>query len=405
MESDAKGLPLSSQVGALSFLTTIFLFNFLSRVVLAPLMPTIEDDLGINHGEAGFLFLIISLGYCAGLLGSGFVSSRVTHRWAIVFSAIAVGGGLLLVAFSKSLWMIRIGLAVTGIPGGFYLPSGIAIITSLVRSNDWGKAIAIHEIAPNFGFVAAPLLAEALLGLCSWRGVLVVCGVASVVLGMAFIRYGKGGSFSGEAPKPATVRILLGELSIWIMMILFSMGIGATLGVYTMIPLYLVAERGMERNWANALVAFSRVSGLVVAFISGWITDRLGPKQVLVGSFIATGTMTIILGLSSGSWLSISIILQAMIAACFFPAGFAALSRIGSSSARSVSVSLVLPVAIFLGGGAIPAGIGVIGEAGSFATGIALLGGVFTVGSILVKYLHFSTEPLVPIGQSSKVGQ
>lgn len=405
MESDTTRPPFSSHIGALSFLTAVFLLNFLSRVILAPLMPAIEDDLGISHGEAGFLFLIISLGYCAGLLGSIFVSSRFTHRWMVIFSSIAVGGALLLVAVSKTLWMIRLGLALSGIAGGFYLPSGIAILTSLVRSNDWGKAIAIHEMAPNFGFVAAPLLAEFLIGFYSWRGVLGVCGIASVVMGIAFMRYGRGGSFQGEPLNHATIRILLGDISFWIMMILFSMGIGASLGVYIMLPLYLVVERGIERNWANALVAFSRISGLIVAFVAGWITDRLGPKQVLVGSFVATGTMTIILGLVSGSWLSVPIFLQPMLAACFFPAGFAALSRVGASSTRNLSVSLVLPVAIFLGGGAVPAGIGMIGEIRSFAIGIVLLGGVLTVGSILVKYLHFPDEQLAPIGRSSTVAR
>ena len=42
-----------SQWGQLCFLTAIFLLTFLGRIVLAPLMPSIEKDLGIDHGEAG----------------------------------------------------------------------------------------------------------------------------------------------------------------------------------------------------------------------------------------------------------------------------------------------------------------------------------------------------------------
>ena len=54
---------LKSTMGPIFLLTGIFLLNFLSRVILAPLLPTIERDLEVGHGEAGSLFLLISLGY------------------------------------------------------------------------------------------------------------------------------------------------------------------------------------------------------------------------------------------------------------------------------------------------------------------------------------------------------
>ena len=69
---------LRPQLGPIIFLTAIFFLNFLARIVLAPLMPVIEADLGLDHAEAGSLFLLISAGYFVSLLGSGFLSSRVT---------------------------------------------------------------------------------------------------------------------------------------------------------------------------------------------------------------------------------------------------------------------------------------------------------------------------------------
>ena len=67
---------------------------------------------------------------------------------------------------------IYFSLIVIGLSAGFYLPSGIVILTDLVSREHWGKAIAFHELAPNLGFITAPLLVEALLGLASWRGAL-----------------------------------------------------------------------------------------------------------------------------------------------------------------------------------------------------------------------------------------
>ena len=57
-----------SHIGPILFLAGIFFLNFLGRIILAPLLPTIEKDLGLGHSEAGSLFLLISLGYFIALL-------------------------------------------------------------------------------------------------------------------------------------------------------------------------------------------------------------------------------------------------------------------------------------------------------------------------------------------------
>ena len=357
-------------------------------------MPAIERDLNIGHGEAGSLFLFISLGYFPGLLGSGYVSSRFTHRWTVILSSVAVGGSLLAVSLSHTLWWIRSALVLIGLSSGLYLPSGIASLTDMVNSRDWGKAIALHELAPILAFISAPLLAEGLMIWFSWRGVLAVLGGTAIFTGGAFACFGRGGAFLGETPSPRNLRALVTIPSFWIMVVLFSMGIGASLGVYTMLPLYLVAEEGLGRGWANTLVALSRIAALGVIFLAGWATDRLGPRRALGGAFLATGMATMLLGLLHGVRILPALFLQPVFSSCFFPAGFAALSKIGPSQVRNVAVSLTIPVAFLLGGGAIPAGIGILGEHGLFSLGFTLVGIMLAGCIILLKYLKFQEDAI-----------
>jgi NNP family nitrate/nitrite transporter-like MFS transporter len=136
-------------------------------------------DLRIGHEEAGSFFLVISFGYCIMLLGSSFVSSRLTHRKTIILSTVALGGALLFIGLSHKLWMVRLGFFAVGMAAGLYLPSGIATVTELVSPRHWGKAISIHELAPNSSFVLAPLLAEVLLRWLSWQGIFILFGILS----------------------------------------------------------------------------------------------------------------------------------------------------------------------------------------------------------------------------------
>jgi len=310
------------------------------------------------------------------------------HRRTIIHSAIVVGVALLIVSQINNLWGIRLGLLLLGMAAGIYMPSGIATLTSLINFRHWGKAIAIHELAPNLSFVAAPLLTEALLLWFSWRGVLVFLGVASILAGLAFARFGKGGEFPGKTPSFRSSKMLFSEPAFWIMIILFSLGITGSLGIFAMLPLYLVTEYGMDRSWANTLIGLSRIPAVGMAFLAGWANDLLGPRRTLMAVFLLSGLTTALLGVTSGYWTIIMIFLQPIIAVCFFPPGLAALSSIGPPSTRNVTVSLTLPIAFTLGSGAIPTGIGIMADADSFSLAIALTGGLILMGAVLSFYLR-----------------
>ena len=378
-----------NSIGPILILTSIFFLNFTSRISPAPLAPRIELDLNLSHAETGTLFLFISIGYFVTLIGSGFISSRLNHKRTIVTSNTALGIALLGTALCSGPWTMRLGLFFVGMAAGLYLPSAIATLTSLVPSHHWGKAIAIHELAPNLSFIAAPLISEAVLISFSWREVFLVMGVAALVMSPIFMRYSRGGDFKGEAPGFSALGQLFGKGSFWVMVLLFSLGVVGTLGLYTMLPLYLVSEHGIDRNLANTLIALSRVPSVIMAFVAGWATDRIGPRRTLMIVLLIAGLMTILLGIAPSSIIHYLVFLQPLIAVCFFPAGFAAMSLIVTSKLRNIAVSLIVPLAFVAGGGLAPIFIGFIGDEHSFAMGIMICGVLIAMGSFFAGLLKF----------------
>jgi NNP family nitrate/nitrite transporter-like MFS transporter len=355
----------------------------------------IEQELGLGHGEAGSLFLFIQIGYAAGLLGSGIVSWRFSHRHTIIVSAVAVGTSLAGLSLTSSMWTMRSCLVLVGTGAGLYLPAGVAIITHLVKDVHWGKALAFHELAPNLAFITAPLLAEAFLASISWRGVLAALGAIAILLGGCFAFSGQGGSRQGEAPRLQTVGGLLRDPAVWAMMLIFAAGVGSSLGLYSMLPLFLVTENGMTLRAANSITGFSRVACLAVAFVSGWLTDRVGHRHALTVALTTTASLNLCLGLFPGPVLTpVFVFLQGAAAVMFFPAAFAAVSHLVPGQMRNLGVALTTAVGVFLGGGGVPALVGFLAELASFSTAFTVVGALAIFSPLLLRVRTRRAAPL-----------
>ena len=138
--------------------------------------------------------------------------------------------------------------------------------------------------------------------------------------------------------------------------------------------LFLVSEHGLERQWANNLLALSRVGALGAAWLGGWASDRFGPIATIRIVFVFSGLLIMVLGGAGGAALTAAVFGQPILAVCFFPAGFSMLSRIGSRRTQNITISITIPMAFLIGGGGMPLFLGWMGDAGLFGPAFMLMG-------------------------------
>jgi NNP family nitrate/nitrite transporter-like MFS transporter len=381
-------LPLRQALVQVILVTCVFLFNFLSRLILAPFLVHIEQGFHVSHTQAGGLFLFLSLGFSISLPASGFVAKWLQHRKTIILSGIGTGLTLLAASRAETLVWLKACLFFMGTFVGLYLPSGISTITSVLSPNHWGKGLAIHEVAPNLSFILCPAIAAAVEGWLSWRSVFALLGLGALLMGLLFARFGRGGRFPGEAPNPAVLRQVLIKPQFWILLLLFSLAIGATFGTYSMLPLYLVSEHGLSREWANQLVALSRVPCLGLVLLAGLFIDRLGARASIVFALSLTGALTVLLGVLQGVPLQVTVLVQAVFAVFFFPAGFTVISSCFPTKVRNVAISFIIPSAAVFGTGIVPTLLGWFGDQKAFASGFIIIGALTLMGIVLVRFLR-----------------
>ena len=244
--------------------------------------------------------------------------------------------------------------------------------------------MALHELAPNLSFTIAPLLAEAALFFFDWRAVFFLLGGVQVCLGVWFLRAGRGGEFPGMVPTPAMAGRIMRRPVFWLLVLFFSLSIGAGVGPYSMLPLYLADAHGFSRAEANQLLAYSRIGACFMPFIAGWITDRWGVRPAILLSLSLTGLALIALGLASGAFLVTVVLLEPLFTVFMFPPAFTLLSMSFGPDQRSVAVALIGPLNAVFGIGLVPTFLGLMGDAGRFDVGFFVLGGIMASVALLL---------------------
>jgi NNP family nitrate/nitrite transporter-like MFS transporter len=363
-------------------------FAIFPRLIFSPLLVSIADDLGLSYAEASGFFFYASIGFVGALLFSGHLSRYITHRWTIVAAVGITGGALLSASFAESKPALNAALVVAGVGSGLYPGSGIATLSAMVHARHRGSALAVHESGPNLAFVLAPVVVSLLLPITDWRGVLRIVAFASLSASAGFALFGRGGGERGEPPHFDKLRVFLRDRTFWVLALYFVLAASCAMGVFSVLPTFLIVDHGLGQTFVNRLVGLSRVSGFLAILVAGTLSDRLGIRVVIGAIFGITGTATLMLGLLEGSALTVAVFVQPMVVTSFFPAALAALAGIGPPSSRNLGVSLAIPLANFIGSGVVPPILGNAGEAGNFSLGFIVLGALVLGSMALLPLLQ-----------------
>ncbi len=370
------------RLGPIVVLVVVFYMNFLGRWIYSPLLVPLGIDLGLSLGQMGSLFVYVTAGYAGMTLVSGYVARAVHNRGAILTSAFGSALATVIISFATSVWSLRIGLLLLGLVSGLYMPSAMATLTEVAPERHWGKALALHEVAPILALLTAPLLVNVMIATEGWRWVLRLIAAAAFVLSLLVLPWRGVGRTRGQVPDFSRFRAIVADRRYWLILIGFASAIGAEVGTYAVLPTFLTTVRTLPATDVNRIVGFSRLTALAVVLLSGHLRDTLGDRAVLTGALSLTGVLTLLLGILRGRPLVAVVWLQPSIIAAFFPAALAALAGFTPQEGRNVAFSLVFPIAYIVGAGLFPWVMGGLGEKGLFATGfvgigmVALLAGV-----------------------------
>jgi MFS transporter, NNP family, nitrate/nitrite transporter len=380
--SELKG----GALGFLLLLWSLWFLNFSGRIIFSPILPLIEDEFLVTHARATSIFIFQSIGYGFAMTLAGFYAGRVGFKKAILLSFAISACTSFCVPFVKAFSAFYLVVFLNGFSAGIYMPAIMPLIREHFVERNWGKAISLYDSAASVSIFSVPFIVLFLLHYFRWRGIFGILGVVFLAILILFSLIGD--ELKIVQPHKTVFKGLITRKSFWMMVIIMSVVMGANMGIYYILPLYLTKELFLSIGYANGLLGISRFGGIGVAIVCGFLVDRFNLRKIMFILMIISGLFTILLGIASAAFVGIVLFLQAIFITGIMPIAFVCMARLFDRETMSMAIGLILPLSTLFGTGLIPNLLGLSGDLLSFRFGIIVLGVLLTLISSLALSLR-----------------
>ena len=281
---------------------------FAYRNLLQLTMTGMEAELGWSRSllSSGATLALITM--AAGNLFGGMLVDRYGPRKLLAFGLLALGIGMLGVAFTRSAWLyVLMYGAFAGLGFGLVANSIVSAAVARFFVERRGFALGVASAGGPVGqMVLIPLSALVLTAL-GWRGVFAIAGAAALVLAPLASRALRAADQPAAAQAKRTsigsdfgylIRSPVFHLLFWGFLICGFTSIGV---IETHFVPYAVLCGFSPTTSANAF-GFLSVLNLAGILLAGWLADRMNRVLLLAGIYAARGlTFILLLGIADNA--------------------------------------------------------------------------------------------------------
>jgi predicted MFS family arabinose efflux permease len=272
-----------------------------TRLVLAPVLPRVIEDLGISPGLAGVALSVMWAMVALCRYPGGRLADRLSRKTVLAAGLMGATAGAGLMLGARTYWTFLLAATVLGVGIGLWLPAAVVSVSDLFVERR-GQAYGVYEAFFNLAGVAAAgtaLLVPAVIG---WRDGYLVMVALLVVVGV-LLHYWSAEPYDLDVPALGlreTVGRVFATRRIRRLVVAFALLAFANEGAIAFLPTFLQVEKGLAPALAsNAFAAFF-VVGMLVNPLAGGLGDRFGPLRVATAAGLVSAAGVGLLVLAEG---------------------------------------------------------------------------------------------------------
>jgi len=325
-------------------------FNFTVRYLASAVLPMVEDEFNLLHGQSGFLITTNLVMYAAASFCAGAFSRRLGQKRTVLLFIVTLTACAVLVGISTSYAQLVVMMALMGFTLGLYIPAAVALLSGWFPASRIGRVLGIHETAASMGkIVGVVVVAAFVLSVADWRYAYLFMVPAGAVLALVWwLAVQDRGKRETTGHEKISLRA---HRSTALFIIPFSFNILASQGVFAMLTVYLVGVYGIDAAFAATIYALVHAGGAVGTVVGGFLNDRVGSERLSAYLLAISGAFTLaLIPLGFNAALFVLLFALNFTFTAYFSVTFALVSLRMPPQLRASMLGLFLGVAVLVGG-------------------------------------------------------
>ena len=288
--------------------------------VLPMMLAYLQPVFAMSQFQVGLAMLVFNISSSVIQPAFGIFSDRVRAPWLIPLGCFLAGLGMSVTGITPNYPLLLLAVLISGLGIAAYHPEG----SKFARYASGGKkatGMSVFSIGGNLGFAAGPVLASflfALGGLSGSIGLLAVNGIMALLLWMSLARIVDTektfAQYELKTQDPEHKRafdIRSKEVVVPVVLLTLVVIIRSWVhfGMVTFLPQYYVNYLGQSAGFAAVLTTVFLLSGAGGTLVAGPLADRIGLKNVILGSMLILIPLMYLFTLASGYLVTILVAL------------------------------------------------------------------------------------------------
>jgi ACDE family multidrug resistance protein len=313
--------------------------------VVAPVLPQYARNFGVSIAAATFVITAFSLMRLLAAPASGLVIQKLGERRVYLTGLVIVAVSTGACAFAQTYWQLLLFRSLGGFGSAMFTVASLGLMIRISPPDARGRVAGMFSSAFLVGSVCGPVLGSLTAGY-GLSAPFAIYGVALLVAAaVVYFRLRNSAlaaPAAAESEPPVTLRVALRNRAYRSAMFSNFASGWSVFGLrIALVPLFVteVLMRG-PRVAGLALATFA--AGNVAATIpSGYLSDRIGRRTLLIVGLTASGVATIMVGLASSLTLFLAGAVVAGAAAGMFtsPQQAAVADIVGNKSRGGTAVA------------------------------------------------------------------